>query len=139
MYSAPYHEILDNLYIGNFTSIQSRKFNMIVNCTKEYEISFPKDYIKDDPLDSSTLLSVLENTDILEKIDNTLKNNQSVLVHCSKGQQRSCAVVACYLIRFFQMKTDTAIEYIKSKRPIAFFGNVNLIEAITNFYQTYNL
>jgi protein-tyrosine phosphatase len=137
MYSAPYHQILDNLYLGNFTSIQSRKFNMIVNCTKEYEISFPKDYIKDDPLDSSALLSFLQNTNILEQIDNTLKNNQSVLVHCSKGQQRSCAVVACYLIRFFQMKIDKAIEYIKSKRPIAFFGNVNLIEAITDFYQTY--
>ena len=85
MYSAPYHQVLDNLYLGNFTSIQSRKFNMIVNCTKEYEISFPKDYIKDDPLDSSALLSFLQNTNILEQIDNTLKNNQSVLVNCSKG------------------------------------------------------
>ena len=41
---------------------------MIVNCTKEYEISFPKDYIKDDPFDSSALLSFLQNTNILEQI-----------------------------------------------------------------------
>jgi protein-tyrosine phosphatase len=116
---------------------------MIVNCTKEYEISFPNNYetkcirisVKDDPFDSSILLSILQNTDVLEQIHTNLTNNKSVLVHCSKGQQRSCAVIACYLIGYYQMKIDKAIEYIKSKRPIAFFGNVNLMEAITEFYQ----
>ena len=49
--------------------------------------------------------------------------------------QRSCAVCACYLIKYHKMKPNEAINYIKSKRPIAFFGNVNLLSTIEQFYK----
>jgi protein-tyrosine phosphatase len=49
--------------------------------------------------------------------------------------QRSCALVACYLIKYHNMKPIDAINYIKSKRRIAFFGNVNLLSTIEQFYQ----
>lgn len=51
--------------------------------------------------------------------------------------QRSCALCACYLIKYHKMKPIEAINYIKSKRPIAFFGNVNLLSTIEQFYKEY--
>jgi protein-tyrosine phosphatase len=50
------------------------------------------------------------------------------------GMQRSCAVVACYLIKYHGMDPIQAIDYIKSKRPFAFFGQVNFIDAINRFF-----
>jgi protein-tyrosine phosphatase len=34
------------------------------------------------------------------------------------------------------MTPDEAIDYIKCKRPIAFFGNVNFMETILSFAKT---
>jgi protein-tyrosine phosphatase len=51
------------------------------------------------------------------------------------GQQRSCAVVACYLIKYYNLTPQEAIDFIKLKRPIAFFGNVNFLQTIEFFYQ----
>jgi len=139
----PFHEIIELLFLGNAMSVNSRQFDMIVNCTKESEVSFPTNYealcvrisIKDDPQESNKLLSDIDETKILEQIDWNLKNKRSVLVHCVMGIQRSCAVVACYLIKYYKMTPVEAIAYIKSKRPIAFFGNVNLLQAIEDFYK----
>ena len=131
MYSSAYHQILDDLYLGNANSLETRRFDMIVNCTKEYEIPFPTKYqpicirisINDDPSESSKLLSFMKDTNVLEQIHNQLQTKNTVLVHCSRGQQRSCAVVSCYLIRYHKMTAVEAIDFIKSKRPIAFFGS----------------
>jgi protein-tyrosine phosphatase len=137
-----FHEIIENLYVGNSKSSESQDFNVIINCTKEYEIPFPinskalciRISIKDDPYDSNILLSKINEYNLLEKICSNIKNKLSVLVHCSMGIQRSCTVVACYLIKYYKMTPDEAIKYIKSKRPIAFFGNVNLLSTIVDFY-----
>ena len=74
--------------------------------------------------------------DVLEKINTAINNNNKVLVHCYAGQQRSCAVVACYLIKYNNMNPYTAVNYIKMKRRIAFFGEINFIAAIINFFYT---
>jgi hypothetical protein len=44
--------------------------------------------------------------------------------------QRSCAVVACYLVKHEIMTPDESVAFIKMKRPIAFEGGVNFIETI---------
>jgi protein-tyrosine phosphatase len=62
-------------------------------------------------------------------------NNKPVLVHCKNGMQRSCGVVACYLIKYNYMTPIDAIQFIRYKRPIAFFGNVNFQEAIDLFHK----
>lgn len=136
-----YQEIIDYLFLGDAKSLEFRHFDMIVNCTKD--ISFPNNYqpiciripINDEPYHSELLFSELINNNILEQIHNNITTHKlSVLVHCSMGMQRSCAVVACYLIKYYNMTPIEAIEYIKSKRPIAFFGNINLLSAIEKFY-----
>jgi len=136
-----YDEIIDRLFIGSATALRdSDNFDLIVNCTPDIFIKDPNKTIripiKDNQDECNKLLQLLEEMDVLEKINTAINNNNKVLVHCYAGQQRSCAVVACYLIKYNNMNPYTAVNYIKMKRRIAFFGEINFIAAIINFFYT---
>jgi len=115
----PYDKILDYLFIDD-------KIDMIVICTKDSLIAFP-DYSKnciripvaDDPQESNKFIELLCQTNVLEKINNAIENKENVLV-------------ACYLIKYHDLGPEEAINYIRVKRRIAFFGEVNFISAIKN-------
>lgn len=145
----PYDEILPNLYLGSIKALGTYEckaidYYMIVDLIKHsilVDNSNPNSnthiYINlpvhDSPDECDKLLSLIHETQVLEKMHDTLQQNKPVLVHCFAGMQRSCALVACYLIKYNSMKPDEAIEYIKLKRPIAFFGKVNFMELILSF------
>jgi protein-tyrosine phosphatase len=136
-----YDKICDNLYLGNKDAAlnTSQMFTLIVNCTKT-EVDFPPNCtnciripVDDTPDESDSLLQLLSSTHVLQNIHNHMG---PVLVHCRAGRQRSCAVVACYLIRYYNMTPIQAVSYIKSKRPEAFFGSINFANTINHFYTT---
>ena len=134
-------EIIDNLYIGNRYSLEhADQFALIVNCTQPEQVSIIDESktvripIDDIPEESDHLTALLKDTDILNKIHNTLNKGNKVLVHCNAGRQRSCATVACYLIKYYQLTPIQAVSYIKSKRKEAFFGYVNFYNTINNMY-----
>ena len=134
-----YDEIIEYLYVGSASALNhSEKFNLIVNCTTNVYIKTSVNTIRipidDDPYDTKLFLQLLDDTNILEKIHTSINNKEPVLVHCYAGQQRSCALVACYLIKYKNMTPDTAINYIKQKRRVAFIGNVTFISAIVHFF-----
>jgi protein-tyrosine phosphatase len=134
-----YDEIIEYLYIGSASALNhSEKFNLIVNCTTNVYIKTSVNTIRipiyDDPYDTNLFLQLLDDTNVLEKIHTSINNKEPVLVHCYAGQQRSCALVACYLIKYKNMTPDTAINYIKQKRRVAFIGNVTFISAIVHFF-----
>lgn len=136
-----YDEIIDQLFIGSAEALtDSDNFDLIINCTPDIFIKHPNKTIripmKDNPDECNKLLQLLKDTDVLEKINTTIHNKQRVLVHCYAGQQRSCAVVACYLIKYNNMKPYACVNHIKMKRRIAFFGEINFISAIVNFFYT---
>lgn len=135
-------EIIENLFIGGAGAAKNDYgFSMVVNCTRNSDIPFPTECkncvrinAEDSPEYHDKLWSIIEDTNVLEKMHYALFNKNKVLVHCFAGIQRSCAIVACYLIKYHGMSVTNAIEYIQKKRPIAFDWNVNFIQAIETFY-----
>jgi protein tyrosine phosphatase len=55
---------------------------------------------------------------VYEMIDEALKNNQNILVHCRAGISRSATIVISYIMKSQRMKMDDAFEFVKSKRSI---------------------
>ena len=154
MTTNPYDEIIPNLHLGGIKALDNYKseynndtliFYMVVDLIKytttnianesmeQYEqyLNLP---VHDSPDECDNLLKMINETQVLEKIHNALQNNKPVLVHCFAGMQRSCALVACYLIKYYDFTPKIAIDFIKSKRPIAFFGKVNFMDTINKIY-----
>lgn len=137
----PYHKIIDYLFLGSaFTLHLNSEFSMVVNCTPD--IPFSKKIkqnvriaIDDDPKECSRFLTLIDETNVLKNIYVCIKNREPVLIHCYSGVQRSCALVACYLIKYYNMTPNDAILYIKTRRPVAFFGEVHFLSAIQEFYE----
>jgi protein tyrosine phosphatase len=141
--SQSYNEVITNLFVGNETAsyIYGNEFDTIINCTKI--VSFPKSCktcirlaVDDTPDEAENLYNLIKAKKVLETINNSLANNNTVLVHCHAGMQRSCAVVACYLVKYNNMSINNAIKLIKDKRHIAFLNNVNFIKTIELFSKT---
>jgi protein-tyrosine phosphatase len=61
----------------------------------------------------------------LAAIHATRMRGGHVFVHCHAGRQRSACVVAAYLILYCNMSKDSAIQFIKSKRRVAFIPGIN--------------
>lgn len=141
-----FDEIVENLFVGGAGAANNRYgFSLIVNCTKNSDISFPTECkhririnIDDSPKDHDKLFRLIEESRALDEIHSALRRGEKVLVHCFAGSQRSCAVVACYLIKYYSIPVNHAIEYIKQKRPIAFYGNVNFKTGIETCFLKYN-
>lgn len=135
------NKIVEYLFIGNIQASQlyADKFALIVNCSKDIPFS-PKSRnniripINDDPSEMNALLYYMKNTDILKQIHFNVIHKQPVMVHCFAGMQRSCAVVACYLMKYYNVTPKVAIEYIKNKRRVAFFGGVNFMKTLEMFH-----
>ena len=139
-----YNQIIDNLYVGNERSardFEPNKMTLVVNCTKDIpfqakspiKIRLPVD---DTPQESLRLYNYMYNMRVLEEIHHCLFSNKSVLVHCKMGIQRSCAVVACYLIKYYNFTPRQAVFFVKNKRPIAFDeGIVNFIDTLKMVYK----
>ena len=140
-----YNEIIPYLYVGNRYAIDDAYlFDLIINATpdlsfppevlqKKYKQEYIRIPVRDEPFDSEKLYNILETQNILDIIKKYISQNKKVLIHCNMGQQRSCAVIACYLIKHHNMNTKTAIEYCKKKRQMAFFGQVNFMDTIMKY------
>jgi len=66
-------------------------------------------------LESQDLKPHLE--DAVEDIDSALRRGRNVLVHCQQGVSRSAAIVIAYLIRKRGMSFDSAITFVRQRRP----------------------
>jgi protein tyrosine phosphatase len=135
-------EIIPRLFLGNYSCVKNTKADIIVNCTKD--LPFPKTMGRSESLDKICIrLPVDDNGDpkefftfvkeapiVIEKIHEYLMKDKNVLVHCLAGQQRSCAVVALYLMYKKKMSIQEAVLYIQERKKDAFFYNVNFLPAL---------
>jgi|SaaInlV_150m_DNA_4_1039716.scaffolds.fasta_scaffold00951_4 protein-tyrosine phosphatase len=133
------NEICDNIFVGNKLSLENpHQYSLIINCTPS--IPFPlcnTEYIRvavnDHVTSNNDMFAILYNNGILERIKHHADNNNSILINCNQGIQRSSAVCACYLVKYLSFTPMKAINHIKSKRPIAFQDNINFLETIKKF------
>ena len=132
-----YNEIIPNLWIGDHYASMNKEFllknniSTIINCTKNFnfiELDGINKYripINDDRSDESNE-KMLEYFDKYYKIiDNSLLNNNGILIHCHAGCQRSATLIALYLMKKNHINFEEAKHIIRSKRYFALFPNVN--------------
>ena len=115
--------ICDNIYLGDKkaagdeANLLKNNIKAVVNCAQgcvsEYnEIKFIELNLLDD-----------ENQSIFPKFDIAYAfikehSNHNILIHCKEGRSRSASLVVFYLMKEKGWDYDTAIEYIRERRPI---------------------
>ena len=118
------NQIIPNLYLGNYHSVNLNNYDLIVNCTRDLKDNFIKaDKIRI-PIQDNYIFKnneILEYLDKLDIIDNYLNNNKKVLVFCKFGFQRSTTITLLYLILKKKLKKNDAINLIKTNRSISYF------------------
>ena len=121
------HEVFPGIYIGDLSSSLNKyalKGNNIKNilsvlngCDENYPNDFKYNIIHvndDDWIDISEYFD-----ECVEFIDIAMRNNEKILVHCSRGVSRSVTMVLAYLIVKQDMTYDVALETVRSKRIMA--------------------
>ena len=144
----PADEVLPGLWLGsryaalNPDYLKEKRIRAVFNCTKDipFDTSIPRQYRVpvDDNLQEAEIRNLeLWSYEVVYKIAHEMRRAQkdgtAVLVHCAAGMQRSAASIAMYLIATKGMKTDQTIEYIQSKRSIAFRPSANFEKSIRGF------
>ncbi len=117
---------------ANYKILQDLKINKIINVTEEipnhYEDSIS--YLKISILDDSNSKI---NIDSLDKINEFVRENDNVYVHCYQGASRSAAVILHLLISKFNFKIDEGLNYLCEKHPITNI-NVEFIENLKEYH-----
>lgn len=147
------NEILPGLWLGNRAAalddafLRENRIQTVFNCTKDIPFSnmakkryrIPvDDNLQDEEIRNLELWSFEIAYKIASEYRQAKEAGGGILVHCAAGMQRSAAAVAIYLIAIQNLKTDQAIQYIQSKRPIAFRPSANFEKAIRAFEASFN-
>ena len=151
--SDPANEILPGLWLGNRVAaldqefLEGKKIRAVFNCTKDIPFHFSVTRRYRLPVDDNLQMAEIRNMELWSfevtyKIAHELRRAQqeggAILVHCAAGMQRSAAACAMYCIASQNASTDQAIEFIQSKRPIAFRPKANFEQSIRGFETAYN-
>ena len=114
------------LYLGSFENacdikeLRRNKINYVLNCAQECKnLTLPKSInqlhlnIRDEP--EFNIKKFFDQTnDYINKVRNEGGN---ILVHCKVGRSRSVSCIIAYLVKYFGYNVDSAIKFIKKKRP----------------------
>lgn len=136
--------IVPRIWLGNKIASMDEVFlrqngiETVFNCTKDlpFHSSMRRRYRVpvDDNLEEEEIRNMeLWSFEIVYKLLLEYKQGKTILVHCAAGMQRSAAVTAMFLMVFTGMKHEDAMEYIRERRPIAFYKNANFLKSIQGF------
>lgn len=138
--------IIDKIWVGNYYAskdvsfIANNHIQVIVNCTKDLINLFDSviEYYRV-PIDDNLQIEEIKNMyynlpDVVEYIyKKVVLENKNVLIHCAAGRQRSACVVVAYLVGISSIPLNECIDYVKTRRPSAFFLNINFYESLKQF------
>ena len=63
-------------------------------------------------------------------IENNIKEDKRIYIHCYWGLMRSATVVAGYLIYKYRLSKEEAIHIVKEQRPLALSSMYNFNEVL---------
>jgi len=140
IYEHAVSEIIPGLWLGNVESAYDRGFLNYYNIKNILTVMDTFDYTKkyDDicymilPIKDKRLYensTHMINTAIYF-IDQCIKSNQRILVHCKRGHHRSAAIVAAYLIKYRNYAYLDTIKLIHTIRPYAMRRDTNMGRAL---------
>ena len=133
-------EIIKGLFLGNAADSESvgTYADVVVNCTNDLpffgcsttqaQYRIPAED-NGDPRQQSVFQA--HAPEVLDAVAERIASDRDssrmrVLVHCAAGRQRSAAFVAALLLKLrVCSNVDDAVEFVKAKKPDAFFGGVN--------------
>jgi len=119
--------IKPNLYLSGIRAIDPQtikqlKIRNIINITETDEDPEVKKLlntylqIKVPDIPTTNLFPYFQET--TEFIDNALKRNEGVLVHCQMGVSRSATLIIAYLMKKENLLKDAAFKIVSINRPI---------------------
>lgn len=119
-------KIINHIYLGDINNAFNKPLlikynikNVISIIHGSYPI-YPNDfnYLILDAIDNEkqSIIDLFESSNTF--IDNAIKNNENIYIHCIAGVSRSSTLIAAYLIWKYNMKPNDAIDLIKEKRNI---------------------
>ena len=121
------NEIIDGIYIGdiysasNYNNLKKNNIKSIVCCVVGIDDLYPKyiDYLNLDLIDNcdENIIRVFDESN--KFIENNVKDNKNILIHCIAGVSRSVTLLAAYLIKNYDYTPEKALEVIREKRNIA--------------------
>jgi protein-tyrosine phosphatase len=131
-----YNEIIPNLWLGNLKScydddfLKKKKIKAIVSLYTpflkkqhflEKNIAVYQIKITDNISLKSNLLLYNQLDSINIFINNFLKKNIAVLIHCHYGWQRSASTCAAFLMYKYKITKSAAMRHVQIKRRFALF------------------
>jgi protein-tyrosine phosphatase len=142
------NEIIPGLWLGNRKASQDthwlkeKNITVIFNATKDIPFAPGNRSMYRVPVDDNLEDEEIRNMEhwsweIVFKVMKEYNAGKKILIHCYAGIQRSAAITAMVLIAKYRCSADTAIKYIKSKRPIAFYNQANFYKSIKGFEKSF--
>ena len=131
--------IKDNIYIGNIydaydiETLNKLKINNVISAVIGFDNIYDNN-INHLPLtlidnESQNIIHYFEISNHF--IDNIVKKNEPLLIHCIAGRSRSVTLLLAYFIYKYKYTVDEAIKLVKDKR--------NIIEPNPNFIRQLHL
>ena len=125
--------IIKNLWLGNHKSSLDKEFllnnniKLIINLSKDLpftDLNIDKFRISiHDNRSLESDIGMIQNFyHTYNLIDNKLLKNESVLIHCRAGMQRSAALLALYLMKKNKLSFDKVKSIIKKKKMYCFLS-----------------
>lgn len=148
-------KVLSNIYLGDNRAATSRTFfekaniTGVLNMTPNIQNTFREfdnlEYLRIPVYDSHGKRDVNQMyqyfplvTEYMHKI--AVLENRNLLVHCALGRQRSCAAIAAYLIKYYQLTPLEAMDFILKRKPDAFHWgeSANFAKSLNRWYYKLN-
>lgn len=121
-------QITPSIFISGFTcasnqnNLDNNNIKYIINCTNTVSNYFENNssltYLRI-PIDDTYNQHIEQYFDMTyNTIEQAIKENKNVLVHCHAGVSRSVTIVIAYLMRKNNLTYEQARTFVKSKRSI---------------------